>query len=62
MKCKKCGYENDRDVIACLNMLRMRGVPVPPECLSMKLCRERNSSRWLNIAIYSLNHLEERTV
>jgi putative transposase len=28
MKCK-CGYENDRDIIACLNMLRMRGVPFP---------------------------------
>ncbi len=36
MKCRSCGYENDRDVIACLNMLRMRGVSVPPECLSMK--------------------------
>jgi len=53
LKCKKCGYENDRDVIACLNMLRMRGVPVPPECLSMKLNRERNSSRWMNITICS---------
>jgi len=59
LKCK-CGYENDRDVIACLNMLRMRGVPVPPECLSMKL-GERNSSRWLNVTVYSLNCLEERT-
>jgi putative transposase len=26
MKCK-CGYENDRDVTACINTLRMRGVP-----------------------------------
>ncbi len=60
MKCRKCGYENDRDVIACLNMLRMRGVPVPPECLSMKF-GEGNSSRWLNVTVYSLNHLEERT-
>ena len=59
-KCRKCGYENDRDVVACLNMLRMRGVSVPPECLSMKL-GERNSSRWLNVTVYSLNHLEERT-
>ena len=47
LKCKNCGYENDRDAIACLNMLRMRGVPVPPECLSMKL-GERISSRWFN--------------
>ncbi len=60
MKCRKCGYENDRDVIACLNMLRMRGVPVPPECLSMKF-GERYSSRWLNVTVYSLNHLGERT-
>ena len=51
LKCK-CGYENDRDVIACLNMLRMRGVSVPPECLSMKLIsRERYSSRWLNVTV-----------
>jgi len=36
LKCK-CGYENDRDIIACLNMLRMRGVSVPPESLPMKM-------------------------
>jgi putative transposase len=30
LRCR-CGYENDRDVIACLNMLKMRGVSVPPE-------------------------------
>jgi len=24
-----CGYEDDRDVTACINMLRMRGVPFP---------------------------------
>jgi len=29
LKCKKCGYENDRDVTACINMLRMRGAPFP---------------------------------
>jgi len=61
LKCRKCGYENDRDIVACLNMLRMRGVPVPPECLSMKLRKEGNSSRRLNVTAYSLNHLEERT-
>nr|MDO8046251.1 transposase [Candidatus Baldrarchaeota archaeon] len=61
LKCRKCGYENDRDIVACLNMLRMRGVPVPPECLSMKLRKERNSSRQLNVTAYPLNHLEERT-
>ncbi len=29
LKCKMCGYEKDRDVVACLNMLRMRGAPLP---------------------------------
>ncbi|MEM3975127.1 MAG: transposase [Ignisphaera sp.] len=29
LKCKTCGFEEDRDVIACLNMLRMRGAPLP---------------------------------
>jgi putative transposase len=29
LKCLKCGYENDRDIIACLNMLRMKGAPLP---------------------------------
>jgi putative transposase len=53
LRCK-CGYENDRDVIARLNMIRMRGVPVPPECLSMMLGGERNSSRWLNVTVYTL--------
>jgi putative transposase len=28
MRCQ-CGYENDRDITACLNLLRMRGVPLP---------------------------------
>jgi len=39
----------------------MRGVSVPPECLSMKF-GERNSSRWLDVTVYTLNHLEGRTV
>jgi putative transposase len=30
MRCQ-CGYENDRDITACLNLLRMRGVSVAPE-------------------------------
>jgi putative transposase len=29
LKCRKCRYEDDRDVIGCLNMLRMRGAPLP---------------------------------
>lgn len=33
MKCKNCGHENDRDIIACLNLLRMRGAPLPPKAL-----------------------------
>jgi len=35
LKCPKCGLEGDRDVIACLNILKMWGVPVPPERLPM---------------------------
>jgi putative transposase len=34
MRCRKCGYENDRDVIACINMLRMRGVPLPLKAIN----------------------------
>jgi len=34
VKCKKCGYENDRDVTACLNLLRMRGVPLPLKAIN----------------------------
>lgn len=40
MKCRKCGYENDRDIVACLNMLRMRGVPLPPKALNEPLIIE----------------------
>jgi putative transposase len=29
VKCQKCGYENDRDITACINILRMRGAPLP---------------------------------
>jgi putative transposase len=29
LKCPRCGYESDRDVTACVNMLRMRGAPLP---------------------------------
>jgi len=29
----RCCYEGDRDVTACLNMLRMRGAPLPPKAL-----------------------------
>ncbi|MEM3832442.1 MAG: transposase [Thermoprotei archaeon] len=32
VKCE-CGYESDRDVTACLNMLRMRGAPLPQKAL-----------------------------
>ncbi|MEM0482108.1 MAG: transposase [Nitrososphaerota archaeon] len=39
VKCK-CGYENDRDVTACLNMLRMRGAPLPPKALHEPLTLE----------------------
>jgi len=35
MKCKKCGLEMDRDVIACLNLLKMKGAWFPPDSLRM---------------------------
>jgi putative transposase len=39
LKCK-CGYENDRDITACLNMLRMRGVPLPLKAINEALKAE----------------------
>jgi len=33
VKCK-CGYQNDRDVTACVNVLRMRGVPLPLKAIN----------------------------
>ena len=39
MKCI-CGYENDRDVVACLNMLRMRGLIRSPRKPSHEKRRE----------------------
>jgi len=41
LRCPNCGLEGDRDVIACLNILKMWGVPVPPESLQMKLLADR---------------------
>lgn len=35
MKCKNCGFEMDRDVIACLNLLKMKGVRFSPDSLRM---------------------------
>jgi len=40
LKCKNCGYENDRDIIACLNLLRMRGAPLPLKALHEPLVIE----------------------
>jgi len=37
LKCSNCCLKGDRDVIACLNILKMWGAPVPPERLQMKL-------------------------
>jgi putative transposase len=34
MRCPKCGYEGDRDVTACLNILRMRGAPLPQKAIN----------------------------
>lgn len=50
----KCGYENDRDVIACLNMLRMRRSYRFP----FDEFREGNPSRWFNMPKNYLNHLK----
>jgi len=36
LKCLNCRLEGDRDLIACLNILRMWGVSVPPKRLQMK--------------------------
>jgi hypothetical protein len=33
MKCRR-GYENGRDVTACLNMFRMRGAPLPLKAIN----------------------------
>jgi putative transposase len=46
MKCPKCGYEGDRDIIACLNMLRMRGAPLP-----LKATHEANKAKVERIVI-----------
>ncbi|MBS7617761.1 IS200/IS605 family accessory protein TnpB-related protein [Candidatus Bathyarchaeota archaeon] len=40
LKCE-WGYVNDRDIITCLNLLRMRGVSVAPESLLMTAREER---------------------
>jgi len=34
MRCPLCGYENDRDLTACVNMLRMRGAPLPLKAIN----------------------------
>jgi len=41
LKCKDCGYENDRDVIACVNLLRMRGAPLPQKAPNEIIEEER---------------------
>jgi len=38
----ECGYENDRDITACLNMLRMRGPHCPRKPPMRPLRRRRN--------------------
>jgi len=35
MKCKNCGLELNRDVLACLNLLKMKGAWVPPDSPTM---------------------------
>ncbi len=36
VKCR-CGYEQDRDITACLNLLRMKGAPLPPKAIDEAL-------------------------
>jgi putative transposase len=45
LKCR-CGYENDRDITACVNMLRMRGAPLP-----LKATHEANKAEVERIVI-----------
>jgi len=33
LKCR-CGYENDRDITASINILRMRGAPLPLKAIN----------------------------
>jgi putative transposase len=37
LKCRKCRYEDDRDIIGCLNMLKMRGGPLPLKAINEAL-------------------------
>ena len=45
LKCPKCGLEGDRDVIACLNILKMWGAAVPPERPAMKARRQAGAGK-----------------
>jgi len=55
MKCKKCGLEMDRDVIACLNLLKMKGAWFPPDSLRMTKTtgegRGKLTCGWWNLSI-----------
>jgi transposase len=46
VKCQRCGYEDDRDITACLNILRMRGAP-----LSLKATYEAHKAEMERIVI-----------
>ncbi|MGC8933421.1 MAG: zinc ribbon domain-containing protein [Candidatus Methanodesulfokora sp.] len=39
LKCS-CGFQGDRDIVACLNLLRMRGVPFPLKAINEALRAE----------------------
>jgi len=55
MKCKKCGLELDRDVIACLNLLKMKGVRFSPDSLRMTSTSDEGRGKltcgWWNLSI-----------
>jgi len=45
LRCENCGYENDRDIIACLNLLKMKGVRFSPDRLMMTKTTDEGVSK-----------------
>ena len=52
--CKKCGIVWNRDVVACLNLLKMWGVPFPPKVSELG-CGERFSAMDVSNVTENLN-------
>ena len=55
MKCNNCGLELNRDVIACLNLLKMKGAWFPPDSLRMTSTSDEGRGKltcgWCNLHI-----------